>query len=463
MIVAVAKDGFRLMFDLMDEAIHYIFKTRRRLDGTPRGLDECTRDVTLTRRLLEQANLLAEAREYAVVTGSRGKGSVTTIMAKLLESLGQRVGTITSPHLVHWNERIRVDGRMIPTKDFLRILHELQPCINSITRDLPPSQYLSPQGIFLAIALRHFNERNVNIAVLEVGRGGRFDDVAVVPNKLAVFAPIMLEHTALLGNRLERIAWHKAGIIKEGGAALSLPQERAAMEVLRAEASEKGASLTCISSADMAKHLTDHPRGQLIHLHPYGELFLPLLARYQIANGTLAIRAVEALQKNLGGGSPKSPAFIDAVRRGLRSVKWLGRVQQLEANPAIFVDGAITVASAESFVDSVRERLREPVISIVGVPRDRDYAGVYRVMAGVSQSLIITETDINPNTHFPTREEALAAAQQLNADLSYADDLPRALEFARQKAGQSGTILLAVSLMLVGECMLIWEADTRVI
>ena len=84
-------------------------------------------------------------------------------------------------------------------------------------------------------------------------------------------------------------------------------------------------------------------------------------------------------------------------------------------------------------------------------------------MAAVSQSLIITETDINPNTHFPSQEEALVAAQQLCADLSYANDLPRALELARQKAGQSGTILLAVSLMLVGECMLIWEADTSLI
>ena len=463
MIVAVAKDGFWLMFESMDAAIHYIFKTRRRLAGAPRGLDEYTRDVALTRRLLERANLLDEAREYAVVTGSRGKGSVTTIMAKLLESLGRRVGTITSPHLVHWNERIRVDGRMIPAEDFLRILHELQPIIDSITSELSDSQYLSPQGIFLAIALRHFNEQDVNIAVLEVGRGGRFDDVAVVPNKLAVFAPIMLEHTALLGDRLERIAWHKAGIIKRGCEVVSLAQERAAMDVIKAEASEKGATLTCISSNDLAKHLTDHPQGQLIHLHPYGELFLPLLGRYQIANGTLAIRSVEALQKNLGCDSPESPVFINAIRRGLGSVKWLGRVQQLEENPAIFLDGAITVASAESFVDSVRDRLREPVISIVGIPRDRDYAGVYRVMAAVSQSLIITETDINPNTHFPRREDALVAAQQLHADLSYTSDLPGALELARGKAGQSGTILLAVSLMLVGECMLIWEADTSVI
>ena len=463
MIVALASDEPRLMIDSMDDAIRYIFKTRRRLDAAPRGLDEYTRDVALTRRLLERANLLNEARQYAVVTGSRGKGSVTAIMAKLLQSLGHCVGAITSPHLVHWNERIRVDGRMIPTADFLRILRGLQPIIDSVTKELSPTQYLSPQGIFLAIALRHFDERKVDAAVLEVGRGGRFDDVAVVPNWLSVFAPIMLEHTALLGEEIERIAWHKAGIIKEGGEAVTLPQDQSALGAIKAEAQMKRANLTCLAHSELARLVVDQPAGQVIDLPPYGELFLPMLGRYQIDNATLAIRAVEAFQRRLNAGAAESASYIDRIRRELRGVKWLGRVQRLAENPLVFVDGAITVPSAESFIDSVRGRLRQPVISIVGVPRDRDYAGVYRVMARISRSLIITETDINPNTRFPAPEAATAAARAACADLSYTRDLPSALALARTKAGSSGTILLAVSLMLVGECMLIWDIDTTVI
>ena len=451
------------MMDSMDAAIHYIFKTRRRLDGPPRGLDEYTRDVTWTRRLLKRANLLDGRRDYAVVTGSRGKGSVTTIMAKLLASLGRRVGVITSPHLVHWNERIRVDGRMIPTEDFLRILRELQPVIDSVTGGLSASQYLSPQGIFLAIALRHFDERNADAAVLEVGRGGRFDDVAVVPNQLAVFAPIMREHTALLGDSLGRIAWHKAGIIKPGGHAVTLPQDDAAMRAIEAEAQQLGAHLTRLAPADLARHVADQPGGQLIDLPPYGPLFLPLLGRYQIHNASLAIRAVETFQRGMNGGARQSTAAADAIRHGLGGLKWLGRAQRLEENPMIFVDGAITVPSALSFIDSLRGQLRQPVISIVGVPRDRDYAGVYRAMAGVSQSLIITETDINPNTRFPAPSAAIAAARQACSDVHYVKDLPGALALARARAGSAGTILLAVSLMLVGECMLIWDIDTTAI
>ena len=445
------------MFDDMEAAVRYIFRTRRRLDAAPRGRDEYTRDTAPTRSLLAAAGLLQLEREYVVVTGSRGKGSVTAIMAKLLQAQGRRVGTITSPHLVHWNERIRVDGRMIPSHRFLTILKDLQPAIDAAVEGLEASQYLSPQGIFLAIALRHFDDMGVDVAVLEVGRGGRFDDIAVVPNRLSVFAPIMLEHTALLGDTLQRIAWHKAGIIKPGSAAISLPQAPAVLGEFRREAAAQGADLTCLTNADIGQWLADCPDGQLLRLAPYGELTLPLLGRYQIENATLAIRALELLRDNSDAPSADDVA---AIRRGLGAVRWPGRVQQLDEAPAIYVDGAITPRSAESFLASVEARLSEPVISIVGIPRDRDYAGVYLALASASQALIITKTDINPNTHFPAPETALAAAADFTDAAFHRADLSGALALARSLAGESGTILLAASLMLVGECMLIWDVDT---
>lgn len=450
------------MFDSMDAAIDYIFQTRRRLDAARRRLDEDTRDVSLTRRLLADAELPRAAREYAVVTGSRGKGSVASMMAKLLQTLGHTVGMMTSPHLVHWNERIRINGRMIPDDDFRRHLSALRAGIDAIGAELDDRRYLSPQGIFLAIALRWFDENQVNAAVLEVGRGGRFDDVSAAPNRMAVFAPIMLEHTALLGDTLERIAWHKAGIIAPGGDALSLPQAPAVMDVLRREADRQAANFVCLDESNMAQWVADRYGGQMIRLQPYGQLFLPLLGRYQIENASLAIRAVEMIQARLSAAPPPETR-IHAIRAGLSRIKWPGRAQKLQDKPAVYVDGAITVRSAESFLASVKPHLARPVTAIVGIPIDRDYAGVYAVMARASQSLVITETDINPNTRFPIPADALKAAQRLDTDLHYAEDLTRALEIARGETGAEGTILLAVSLMLVGECMLIWGIDTAVI
>ena len=460
MIATIGKSWERLVFHSKESALDYIFRTRRRLDDAPRGLDEDTRDPATTWELLRLANLPAAPCEFVVITGSRGKGSVASIMAKLLEALGYRVGMLTSPHLVHWNERIRIDGRMISDEDFLRILSDLRPHIDLVTTALPERGYLSPQGIFLAMALQYFAEKRVEIAVLEVGRGGRFDDVAVVPNWLSLFAPILLEHTALLGGTLERIAWHKAGIISSDGVALSAAQPPEAEEVLRREAGLQGASIHFLDEADLAQWRSDTNQGQLIRLEPYGEMLLPLLGRYQIENASLAIRAVEILQARLGASSLEDQGYIESIRSGLAQVKWFGRVQKLDQEPPIYVDGAITVPSAESFIASLRSRLSEPVAAIVGVPRDRDFSGVYQVMARVSRKLIITETDINPNTRFPAREDALRAAQATGADITYTNSLRDALDLAREIAGESGTILLAVSLMLVGECMLIWEVDT---
>ena len=451
------------MFHSIESALDYIFRTRRRLDDAPRGLDEDTRDTAATQKLLRLAGLPATACEFVVITGSRGKGSVAAIMSKLLQALGYRVGMVSSPHLVHWNERIRVNGAMIPHDDFLRILEDLRPHIDVVTAGLPARGYLSPQGIFLALALQYFAEKRVEIAVLEVGRGGRFDDIAVVPNWLAVFAPILLEHRTLLGDTLERIAWHKAGIIANAGVALSAAQPPEVEEVLRNEAEARGATIRFMDKADCAQWQADTDCGQLIRLQPYGEMRLPLLGRYQIENASLAIRVVEMLQARLGAPALAGVATIgtiESIRAGLTGVKWFGRVHKLDEQPAIYVDGAITVRSAQSFVESIEPRLSEPVAAIVGVPRDRDYAGVYQVMARVSKKLIITETDINPNTIFPSRAEALRAAQALRADARHTDNLSAALDVAREFAGASGTILLAVSLMLVGECMLIWDVDT---
>ena len=439
------------MLDSMQAAKSYIFQTRRRLDKAPRGLDEYTREPAPTRRLLDRAGLLTPRHDSIVITGSRGKGSVTAIAAKLLQASGRRVGMVSSPHLVHWNERIRVDGRMIPTSDFLRILRALQPMIDAEVASLRDDQYLSPQGIFLAIALRWFDEHGVDIAALEVGRGGRFDDMAVAPSQLALFAPIMLEHTSLLGDCLARIAWHKAGVIQRESRAISLPQHPDAVAELEREAALQHAGLTILRESELATFARQEADGQIMRLPDMGELFLPLLGRYQLDNATLAIRAAQHF------GVSDS-----AVRKGLADVKWLGRVQRIDDSPLTIIDGAITRPSARSFVASVGQ-LPRPVVSIVGVPRDRDYAGVYAEMAAVSDALVITETDINPSTRFPAREAALNAASKVCGDVRYANKLPAALDMAYSITGSHGAILLAGSLMLIGECMLLWQIDASAI
>lgn len=445
------------------EAVTYIFRSMRKLRGQQRGLDEQTRDVGPTRRLLMAHNLLDAQREYAVVTGSKGKGSTTVITSKLLQHLGHHVGTITSPHLVSWRERIRVDGRAIPEADFLRLLDIFAPEIDAIEATLGDQKYFSPQGIFLAIALRWFDEQGVNAAVLEVGRGGRYDDIAVVPNKLSLFTPIMLEHPDYLGSTMERIAWHKAGIIKPYSYAYSVPQPLDVLNVLQAESDHVGAEFNWIAERDMAQYVGTDEDGIRLDLGRYGVATLSLMGRYQIANASLAVIAAGNMHGRLRGVYHGSAEYITAIRAGLSDVTWPGRCQKLQDKPTVYLDGAINAESAELLVESVREQLTSPIVAIIAVPNDKDYKGVYAALGAVSQSVILTETQRNPILHWLPQDEAIAAARVHNPDVRYVKPLSAAVEQAKARVGEAGTILIVGTQSIVADATALWGKSYEVI
>ncbi|MCU0514298.1 MAG: Mur ligase family protein [Anaerolineae bacterium] len=448
-----------MRFTNEQDAIAFIFHTQRRVTQ-PRGLDEHTRDVTPTRHLLLETRLLDTPREYAVVTGSKGKGSTTAITARLLHSLGHSVGMVTGPHLVQWYERIRINGEMIPPADFFRILSDLAPAIEAEAARLNPQQYISPQGIFLLIALRWFDERGVAAAVLEVGRGGRFDDIALVPNKVALFTPIVLEHTQYLGSTVERIAWHKSGIIKPQSYVYSVAQSPEVLAVLEREAEAREAEFFWFGAQDIAEYLGDAPDGIRLRLGRYGTFTLPLLGRYQAENVTLAVQAAGNMHGRLKGVPHGSPDYIAAIRAGLASVRWPGRLHRLQRAPDVYVEGAITEKAVRGCLESLATRATRPYVIIAGVPRDRDYPTIYRLLAAAADHLILTETTIHPNIHFPEAATALATARQFQPAAQHRPTLPEALALAHTLAGTTGTILLAVAQPLVGEAMLLWQVDT---
>ncbi len=451
------------LFTTEADAVTYIFRSMRKLRGQVRPPDDIGRDPISTRHLIEALDLLAQRREYAVVTGSKGKGSTTAITAKLMQYLGHRVGMLTSPHLVSWRERIRINGRAIPEADFLRIISDFAPTIDRIEARLSDTQYFSPTGIFLAIALRWFDEQQVSAAVLEVGRGGRFDDVALVPNRLSLFTPITLEHTYWLGPSLEHIAWHKAGIIKTHSRAYSFPQAPEVMQVLSTEAEMREAQFDWIAPVDMARYLGPAENGLRIHISRYGEVILPLRGRYQIANATLATIAAGDMHSRLGGIPHASVEYIERIRAGLSAVKWPARLQKLQESPAVYLDGAINAESARAVVESLRDVWTHPVVSIISVPDDKDYAGVYATVGPVSDAVILTETERNPILNFLSPDEALAAACQYNDNVTHTARLEDAVEQARQRAGSEGTILIIGTQSIMADATLLWGYTYEVI
>ncbi|HEX2619054.1 MAG TPA: Mur ligase family protein [Phototrophicaceae bacterium] len=448
-----------MLFNTESEAIDYIFSSINSTNWQARGLDENTRDIKTTGELLRRENLLDSRREYAVVTGSKGKGSVTVMTANILKHLGHTVGTVTSPHLVSYRERIRVNGKAIPSDDFVRILNQLVPIIDVIKVGLTGNQYLSPTGIFLAMALRWFDEQKVTAAVIEVGRGGRFDDNAVVPNKLSLFTPIILEHVRYLGSTLERIAWHKAGIIKPQSYAYSLPQAPEVMDVLRAEAEAQDAQFDWLAAMDMGAYRGATANGVKMLLNRYGEIDLPFIGRYEIDNATLAVWGAGNMHGRLAGVAHSSPEYVEGVRHGLETAIWPGRCQLLQTRPDVYIDGAINPHSAKLFIDSVRTRLKSPVVTIVAVPTDRDAPAVYRTLLPITDTLILTHSQRNITIKFPDETDAVAAAGEVVGEMGKAMDvlyeptIAHAIETARARSGPDGTILMAVAQPAIGDAL----------
>ncbi len=454
-----------MQFATEKDAIDFVFRGFNRVQQTLPGPDEETRDISPTRRLLASLDLPGDKREYAVVTGSKGKGSVTATTAKLLQSLGHKTGMVTSPHLTTYRQRFRVDGRMMPEADLTRLMARVAVAVESVEDDLSDDSYISPQGIFLALALLWFDEQDVDAAVIEVGRGGRFDDNVLVPNVLSLFTPVFMEHVAQLGPTLDRIAWHKAGIMQPNGYAYSLPQDPAVMEVLRREADDKDVTFEWIAPMDMgavlgaAKTAGGLPGTRAIFSR-YGEVTLPMVGRYAVENTSLAIWAAGNMHSRLKTDIlHSSEEYVQRIRTGLESAFWPGRVHRLDESPAVWVDGAITVPAAKGFLESVREWISEPVMTVLAVPQDRDYRGVYAVFAPISEALILTESPRNRVIRFPDRDTALAAARSLHDDVTYTTHVAAALDAATSRAGEDGTVLLVFAQPAIGDVMDVYGLD----
>lgn len=445
-------------FHTETDAVTYIFTSLANTNWRGRGLDENTRDLSPTRDLLARENLPARPREYAVVTGSKGKGSVTTLTARILREYGHTVGTITSPHLVSYRERIRVNGKAIPQPDFLRLVDELRPSIDHIAGNLPQTRYLSPQGIFLAMALRWFDENGCDVAVIEVGRGGRFDDNALLPNYLGLFSPIVLEHARYLGPTTERIAWHKVGILKAGGHGLSLPQAPNVRTVLESEAAALGATFAELPPTQMGQYIGDWAGGVIMRLNEV-EINLPFYGRYEIDNASLAIQAADLLHQRVAGQSSTNAAHLEISKCALEQAIWPGRLEKLAEQPAIYIDGAVNVLSLRSFLDSIQARLTPPVVVISAVPTDRDVKAVFAMLAAVADRWILTSSPRNITITFPDEMTAIAAARAALTDtgrdipLAYRATIAESIALARQWAGDSGTILMPVAQPAIGDTM----------
>jgi len=378
-----------------------------------------------------------ERRFRAVhVAGTNGKGSVCALVERVLRAAGVRTGLFTSPHLVDFRERIRVNGRWA---DETWLEHSLDAIAA-----LPAGRDRTFFEVATALGFGWFAHERVEWAVVEVGLGGRLDTTNVLAPDVTVITSIGLDHTEILGDTLAAIAGEKAGILKPGVPAVlapGLPGE--ARETIGAVAHARGAPLV-ESPATLER---DGRGGLRVAADPWGALVLrdPFYGRLPLANVATALATLGALASR-GLVVPAS-----AVVEGFASARWPGRLEPCPAEPRLWWDGAHNVDGARAIADACGGEPRFAALALA-VSRDKDLEAMLDVLRPVVRDGRIIATRARSERARPPDEIALAARRRM-WDVREADDVPAACRLAMERADDTHPALLTGSLFAVGEAM----------
>jgi dihydrofolate synthase/folylpolyglutamate synthase len=380
------------------------------------------------------------------VAGTNGKGSVSAMLAGIMKEHGFRTGLYTSPHLARVEERIRVDGASIPPRRFQGLLERLKATIDGLMADGRLDYHPTYFEVMTALAFLRFAERNVDIAVLEVGMGGRFDATNVVRPLVSVITTIARDHETHLGSSLEKIAFEKAGIIKPGIPVVCGVRRGAALREIRRVARERGAHL--IEAFGPGRTLDVHPvRGGFRFVYP-GErgryAFSPALAgRHQGANAAVAIAAAEVVSRIW------KPLDKARIIKAIRETRWEGRLETVRPRrPRVLLDGAHNAEGAEALAAHIRETIRRPVVLVFAAMRDKDIRSMTRLLFPLCTAVVLTRV---PYKRSAAPEELAAAAPAFRGRVLLEPDMRQAVRLALAESRGRIPVVIAGSLFLIGE------------
>jgi dihydrofolate synthase / folylpolyglutamate synthase len=419
-------------------------------------------DLAHMRVVLEAMGHPERAFPSVLIAGTNGKGSTAATLASILRASGLDTGLYTSPHLVRINERIRRNGIAISDDEFEVLFDGVEDRVNWLMDDERLPWHPSFFEMMTAIAFKFFKFRHVDIAVLEVGMGGRLDATNVVEPLVSVITDISLDHQKFLGNTVAEIAREKAGIIRRGGVVVTLPQQPEANDVIGNTILDLGAvgvnavryvppvspgsTEYRVSTTEGSSTKTRYP------LEVMGKQIVvesPLTGRHQLRNVALAIAAAEELSKQgLRGIVPES------IELGIRETQWPGRFQIAPARggwPEIVFDVAHNPAGAWALRSALSERYGDrSLIFVFGAMRDKAISEMAEILFPIAQAVIATRPN-NPRSASP--EEIHQAGERTGTDIETVAEVTVALERARALAGGDGVVVVTGSIYLVGEAM----------
>ena len=432
------------------------------LDGMPRFTVKKDPDDTRDLRwFLKKLGNPEQKLRIIHVAGTNGKGSVCAYMRSVLEAAGYRTAMFTSPHLVDMRERFVLCGEMISREDFLQVFLAVHEKMQTVNETSDPEFVLNFYEYLFCMALLYFEEKKPDYCIIETGLGGRLDATNYVDNKaLTVITRISLDHVQYLGDTTGKIAAEKAGILRPGVPVVYLDGDAQASAVICRKASELGAMQIPVSKKDYTflgfrkKYIDFSLRSEYYN---YISLTLHTIARYQMENAALAVRAVEVLFRSTdqtvtgdgycaGTGCPAS----EEIRRGILNCFWQGRMEEIL--PSVYVDGAHNDDGIRAFLDTVKEdgctggrRL------LFGVAADKDCRHMIQrvITSGLFDRIAFTHMRTARSASLEKLREILAAYPEEQFTMYTEVDTALRAELADRRPGER--LYIAGSLYLVGE------------
>lgn len=375
-------------------AISYLFSLEQ--FGIKLGLD----NITL---ILKKLGNPQKDLKFVHVGGTNGKGSVCAMLASVLKEAGLEVGLYTSPHLESFRERIRINGECIPEDSVVALAREFQKIALEVEAEhgAHPTYF----EITTAMALKYFSDTKTDLAVMEVGMGGRFDATNVINPEVVVINDISMDHTEYLGDTIEKIAFEKAGIIKPGVPVITSDLTKAAETVINQTADTNKSEVFRFGRdfkvqihkedetgllLDVKFSNTDIYGGKENFISGFSNISVPLAGNFQSVNCGIAATAVALLNK--GGLEISEGSF----RNGLAKVTWPARIQVVNRNPTIILDSSHNAVSMKNLVETVNKRFSfQKVICVIGIVKEKDRRGIISQLSGLSPEVIA----VRPDTH----------------------------------------------------------------
>lgn len=413
----------------INEALGYIHKTKWL--GSKPGLSR-------TQKLLSLMGNPHKKLRFIHVAGTNGKGSVCSCLSSILINAGYRTGLYTSPYINVFNERMQVNGCMIPDEKLCELTEYIKPLADSMTDD-PPTEF----ELITALAMEYFARENCEIVVLEVGMGGELDSTNIIDTpEAAVIMAIDLDHTSFLGSTVEEVAQAKAGIIKEDGDVIIYEAAKGVEKVFADKCGKVNARL---HKADFSLlgNISTCLDYVTFDYRNFRNIELGLVGLYQPKNACVAIETCLALRQ-------KGYSISDEnIYGGLKNVKWAGRFEILGKNPVFVLDGAHNPHGMAGTVESLKQHFDGKKIHfLVGAMADKDVKGMMRMLLPLAADFIAVRPD---NDRAMSAEDLKNLLTEIGASAEKSDSIQDGVKRLIEKAGSDGICACLGSLYFSGE------------